>query len=268
VPNTSWVRSVPDARLCIHIPCYNASEFLLRTVHRIPWGKMPGQQVLSTVLFVDNASSDGTHEEIDKARKELGARGIATHAIFHTENLGYGGSLKDAFSYAIGAGFDFLAVIHADGQYAPEELPRLLAVMIDEPDICTLFGSRLSGDPLKGNMPLYKYVGGHILTFLQNACSGLRLTEYHSGYRLYRVALLKRIPWQALSDGWVVDQEILFVIHHHGLRIAERPIPTHYGTEKSHVPFVGLPLAILRNMADYLLSRAGLRDDPRYPRHR
>lgn len=247
------------------MPSYNARDFLLATVRRIPWNKLP-QGLSTTVLFVDNASSDGTPGEIEKARVELAAAGIATHVILHPENRGYGGSLKTAFAYALGEGFDFLAVIHADGQYAPEELPRLLAALHDDPYVCTLSGSRLSGNPLKGGMPVYKYVGNHLLTFLQNAVSGLRLSEYHSGYRLYRLALVAKIPWQALSDGWVIDQEIIFVIHQHGLKIAELPIPTHYGTEKSHVPLVGLPLAILRNMAEYVLYLAGLRDDPRYPR--
>ena len=258
-------RSALEARLCIYIPSYNAREFLLATVHRIPWDKLP-RGLSTTVLFVDNASSDGTPGEIEKARAELAAAGIATHAILHPENRGYGGSVKSAFAYAIGEGFDFLAVIHADGQYAPEELPRLLAALIDDPDVCTLFGSRLSGRALKGGMPVYKYVGNHILTFLQNACSGLNLTEYHSGYRLYRLALAAKLPWQGLSDGFVIDQEIIFVIHQHGYKIAELPIPTHYGTEKSHVPVIGLPVAILRNIAEYLLCRARLWHDPRYPR--
>ena len=126
---------------------------------------------------------------------------FATHAILHTENRGYGGSVKSAFAYAIEEGFDFIAVLHADGQYAPEELPRLVAALGRDQEICLLFGSRLSGRPLAGGMPLYKYVGNHILTFLQNAASGLRLSEYHSGYRLYRVALAAKLPLQALPIG-------------------------------------------------------------------
>ena len=259
-------RPAHETRLCIYVPCYNAREFLLATVRRIPWDQLPDLSV--TVLFVDNASKDGTPGEIEKARAALAASGIATHAILHTENRGYGGSVKSAFAYAIEEGFDFIAVLHADGQYAPEELPRLVAALGRDQEICLLFGSRLSGRPLAGGMPLYKYVGNHILTFLQNAASGLRLSEYHSGYRLYRVALAAKLPLQALSDGFVFDNEIILSIHRRGLRIAELPIPTHYGTEKSHVPRIGTPLAILSNLNQYLLCRLGLWEDPRYPKRR
>lgn len=253
-----------EAKLCIHMPSYNAGKFLLETVRRIPFDQL-ARRFSTTVLFVDNASTDDTRGEIDKARGELAAAGIGSDVILHGENRGYGGSLKSAFAYAIGRGFDYLAVIHSDGQYAPEEAPRLLEVLVCGPEICTLSGSRLAGDALKGNMPVYKYVANHILTFLQNVCTGLALSEYHSGYRLYRLSLLSKIPWSALSDEWVIDQEILFVIHQHGLKIAELPIPTHYGAQESHVPIVGTPLAILNNMAQYLLYRAGLRQDSRYP---
>ena len=82
------------------------------------------------------------------------------------------------------------------------------------------------------------------------------------------LTLLSKIPWRELSDDWVIDQEILFVIKQHGLKIAEAPISTHYGEQKSHVPIIGTPLAILNNVAQYLLYRAGLRQDARYPHRR
>jgi len=266
-PVTQHKHSAAGAKLCIHMPSYNAGKFLLETVRRIPFDQL-AQGFSTTVLFVDNASTDDTQGEIDKARAELATGGIGTDVILHDRNRGYGGSLKSAFAYAIGQDFDYLAVIHSDGQYAPEEAPRLLGLLAGDPEICTLSGSRLAGQALKGNMPVYKYVANHILTFLQNACTGLALSEYHSGYRLYRLSLLSKIPWHELSDDWVVDQEILFVIKQHGLKIAEAPISTHYGAQKSHVPIIGTPLAILNNMAQYLLYRAGLRRDARYPRRR
>jgi len=122
-------RPALDARLLIHIPSYNACDYLVATVRRIPFDELP-QGLSPTVIFVDNASTDGTQDEIEKAMAELSAAGVATHAIFHPENMGYGGSLKEAFAYAVDNEFEYMAVIHADGQYAPEELPRLLSALI------------------------------------------------------------------------------------------------------------------------------------------
>ena len=38
-------------------------------------------------------------------------------------NQGYGGNQKVGYRYAIKEGFDLVAMVHGDGQYAPEELP-------------------------------------------------------------------------------------------------------------------------------------------------
>ena len=231
-------------------------------MRRIPWTKLP-PKLGYEVLFVDNASQDGTAQVIEEARAELGRQKIASHAILHSENRGYGGSVKSAFTYALENSFDYVAVVHSDGQYAPEELPRLIPALVNDPEVCLLFGSRLAGDPRKGGMPLDRYLANHFLSGLQNLLSGLRLTEYHSGYRLYRLSLVNKLPWHTLSNGFVIDNEIVFMIHSCGFGIAELPIPTHYGEEKSHVPKLGTPLAILRNLAAYVLCRIGLRSDPR-----
>lgn len=256
---------MPDSKLLIYIPSYNARPFLERTVSRIPWERIP-PQVSCSVLFVDNASPDGTAEVIPRAQESLRAAGIPSDSIFHPVNRGYGGSVKSAFAYAFEHKFDFLAVLHADGQYAPEKLPELISALLAEPRAALHFGSRLAGDALAGHMPLYKFLANHILSGLQNLLSGLNLSEYHSGYRLYRLAHIARIPWQRLSDGFVIDNEIIFMIHTAGFLITESPIPTHYGEEKSHVPNLGTPLAILKNLLLFVLARMGLRHDPRYER--
>jgi len=258
---------VPSQRLLIYIPSYNALPFLEQTVARIPWTDLP-TQLEYAVLFVDNASRDGTLEAITHAQAGLRANGHPCDAILHPANRGYGGSVKSAFQWALDHNFDYIAVLHADGQYSPEKLPELIAGLLAEPRAALHFGSRLTGDPLAGHMPFYKFLANHFLSGLQNLFSGLHLSEYHSGYRLYRLAHIARIPWQRLSDGFVIDNEIVFMIHTAGFLITESPIPTFYGEEKSHVPRLGTPLAILGNLFEYVLSRTGFRKDPRYERLR
>ncbi len=254
---------MPDQTFLIYIPSYNAAPFLERTVGRIPWDRLPATLRYS-VLFVDNASRDGSPDCIARARIALDRASIASYAILHARNLGYGGSVKSALKFALDQNFDYIAVLHADGQYAPEKLPDLIAGLMAESRSALHFGSRLTGNPLSGGMPLYKFLANHFLSGLQNLCSGLRLSEYHSGYRLYRLAHLAETPWPRLSDGFVIDNEIIFMIHAAGFLITETPIPTFYGEEKSHVPRIGTPLAILKNLLAFVLARAGLRADPRY----
>lgn len=257
---------MPDQTLLIYIPSYNAATFLETTVRRIPWDQLP-PGLRYSVLFVDNASQDGTIQAIARSRDSLVPPSVPAHAILHPVNRGYGGSVKSALQFALDCDFDYIAVLHADGQYAPEKLPDLIHRLLSEPRAALHFGSRLTGHPLAGGMPLYKFLANHFLSGLQNVFSGLRLSEYHSGYRLYRLAHIAQIPWQHLSDGFVIDNEIVFMLHTAGFLITESPIPTFYGKEKSHVPRIGTPLAILRNLVDYTLSRIGLRSDTRYRFH-
>jgi len=209
-------------RLLIAIPSYNAKPFLRATVDRIPWDAFPAD-IAREVFFIDNASQDGTQDEICLIRQELEAAGIP------------------------------------DGQYAPELLPPMLEQLRARPEAALHFGSRLTGRPLAGGMPLYKYAANHLLSGLQNLLLGARLSEYHSGYRLYRMALMAGLPYRNLSDGFVFDNQIIWLILDRGFGVSESTIPTHYGEEKSHVPRIATPLAILGQLGLYLLHRWGIR---------
>lgn len=253
----------PAERLCIYLPSYNAAPFLARTVARIPFAQLPPDLGV-TLLFVDNASSDGSQTEIAGCRQRLEAAGIPSAALLHPVNRGYGGSVKSAMAWSLAQGFDFLVVLHADGQYAPEELPRLLSALRAAPEQALHFGSRLSGRPREGGMPLYKLLANRALTALQNRVLGLRLTEYHSGYRLYRLAHLRHAGFERATDSFVFDNQIIFLLRLRGHEIGESPIPTFYGDEISHVPLLSTPLGILANSLRFWLARRGWRRDPLY----
>src|SRR5437764_14816807 len=105
------------------------------------------------------------------------------HVLKHRKNQGYGGNQTAGYRYFIEKGFDIVVLLHGDGQYAPEILARLYHPLVTgEAD--AVFGSRMMrtfGGPLRGGMPLYKYVGNRILTTLENRALGTRLHEFHSG---------------------------------------------------------------------------------------
>jgi SAM-dependent methyltransferase len=84
-------------------------------------------------------------------------------------------------------------------------------------------------------MPLYKYIGNKILTSIQNCLLGMNLSEFHSGYRVYSVEALKRIPFKYNTNDFHFDTEIIIQLRLGGLRIKELPIPTYYGDEICHV---------------------------------
>jgi glycosyltransferase involved in cell wall biosynthesis len=226
------MQASPRPRVLIFVIAYRAEATLERVLDRIPVALFATYNC--EILVVDDASTDRTFA--------IGQNWKAAHpehrvTVLRNEyNQGYGGNQKVGYRYAIKEGFDFVAMLHGDGQYAPEELPRLLEPLVnDEADV--VFGSRMleAGQARKGGMPLYKWLGNRILTTMQNTLLGCKLSEFHSGYRIYRVACLARLPFTLNANDFHFDSEIIIQYLNAGLRIVELPIPTYYGDEICYV---------------------------------
>ncbi len=221
-------RSGEVPRVLIFIVAYNAESTITKVLTRIPQSL---KQYHTEVLIIDDASADQTYEMAEQARRE-GLIDYPITVLRNPVNQCYGGNQKLGYHYAIENGFDVVALVHGDGQYAPEALPDLLKPLI-KGQADAVFGSRMMTmtGAIKGGMPLYKYVGNRILTFYQNTLLGSNLSEFHSGYRLYSVAALKKVPFELNNDDFHFDTEIIIQLIFAGLRIKELPIPTYCGDE-------------------------------------
>ena len=220
-------------RLLVFIVAYRAESTIGDVLARIPDALTHDFHV--EVLIIDDGSRDTTFSRADEYLQILG-RIFPVHVLYNPINLGYGGNQKVGYHYAIVNGFDIVALLHGDGQYAPECLPDLVRP-IARGEADAVLGSRMM-EPraaLRGGMPLYKYVGNKILTFSQNALLGTSLFEFHSGYRLYAVDALKKVPFEMNTNDFHFDTEIIIQFVLAKLRIKELPIPTYYGDEICHV---------------------------------
>lgn len=214
------------------IVAYYAESTLTSVLERIPPAVF--DEYDAEVLVVDDGSDDRTFALArDYAREHPEIR---LTALRNGRNQGYGGNQKVGYTYAIERGFDVVVLVHGDGQYAPEELPRLVAPLRDG-QADAVFGSRMmtAFGALRGGMPLYKFVGNRVLTAMQNALLRTRLSEFHSGYRAYSVAALRRIRFPMNSNDFHFDTEIIIQLLTARQRIVELPIPTHYGEEICYV---------------------------------
>ena len=214
-------------RLLVFIVAYFAESTILEVLARIP--ALPDYDL--EVLIIDDCSGDATFARSERLR----ISGTYPHKITvlaNPANQGYGGNQKLGYRYAIERGFDFVALLHGDGQYAPELLPDLVAPLArGEADV--VLGSRMlkRRDALKGGMPLYKFIGNRILTSYQNLVLGCGLAEFHTGYKVCTVDLLRRIPFDLNSNVFHFDTEIIIQFLRARARIVEVPIPTFYGDE-------------------------------------
>jgi glycosyltransferase involved in cell wall biosynthesis len=219
-------------RVLIFIVAYNAETTIQRVITRIP---TPLAKYDTQILIIDDSSQDATFE-----RAQDIARGnnfpFPITVFYNPVNQGYGGNQKIGFHFAIQNHFDIVALVHGDGQYAPECLPDLIGPLLQN-EADAVFGSRMMSRfaALRGGMPLYKYLGNKILTGLQNRLLKTSLSEFHSGYRLYSVNALSRIPFDRNTNDFHFDTEIIIQLMRAGLRIKELPIPTYYGDEICHV---------------------------------
>jgi len=213
-------------RVLVFVVAYQAETTLAGVLRRIP---PLAADLDMEVLVIDDSSSDRTFEVGLQSRL-----GVDRHVtvLVNPTNQGYGGNQKLGYEYAIRHGFDFVVLLHGDGQYAPECIPALLAPLVDG-SADAVFGSRMmvEGAARRGGMPLYKFVGNKILTWCQNRLLHTRLSEFHSGFRAYRVSALARLPFHYNTNAFHFDTEIIIQLVLGGFRIVEVPIPTYYGDE-------------------------------------
>lgn len=219
-------------RLLIFIVAYNHENLITKVLDRVPESLA---EYDTEILIIDDASHDRTFETAVNYKKEKKPPFEIT-VLVNPKNQRYGGNQKIGFHYAIKNGFDALALVHGDGQYAPEALPELLApILTGEAD--GVMGSRMATrfGALKGGMPFYKFIGNKILTAYQNFMLGTDLYEFHTGYRLYSVDALKRIPFDLATNEFHYDNEIYIQMLLSGMRVKELPIDTFYGDEVCNV---------------------------------
>jgi glycosyltransferase involved in cell wall biosynthesis len=249
-------------RILIFVVAYKAEKTIQQVLSRIPRALAARADIDLEVLVIDDCSLDRTFSE---ALQTSRYQNIPVRVWKNPENLGYGGNQKLGYRYAIQQGFDVVALLHGDGQYAPECLPDLLKpILFEECDV--VFGSRMLNrrDALRGRMPLYKFVGNIVLTAVQNSLTGVRLSEWHSGYRIYSCRALRAIPFALNSNGFDFDTEIIIQLMQTKARIRELPIPIFYGDEIFHVNGMVYAANVVWACVQSRLQRYGICNDPRF----
>ncbi|MGC2062776.1 MAG: glycosyltransferase family 2 protein [Thermodesulfovibrionales bacterium] len=236
-----------DKKLIVIMPAYNAEKTLRQTYEELP------HEYVDEVILVDDASKD----ETSRVAHELGIK-----TIIHSENKGYGGNQKTCYTEALRHGADIVVMVHPDYQYSPR-LVTAMASMIASGHYDVVLGSRiLGGTALKGGMPLYKYIANRFLTLAENLALGVKLSEYHTGFRAFTREVLEALPLEENSDDFVFDSEMLVQAVYFGFRLGELSCPTRYFKEASSINFrrsVKYGFGVLGSIMKYVLSKSGIR---------
>ncbi len=208
-------------RIAVVMPAYNAERTLQQTVSEIP-------DSVDVKILVDDSSKDHTAAL---------AASLGVLTFVHDRNYGYGRNQQTCYREALAAGADIVVMVHPDYQYTPL-LIAPMASMIAYNVYDVVLGSRIvGGGARKGGMPLYKYVFNRVLTAFQNLFLGVKLSEYHTGFRAFDRRVLETLPLAQNSDDFVFDNEMLAQAVMFGFRIGEVSCPTKYFAEASSISF-------------------------------
>lgn len=234
-------------RVGVLVGAYNAACTLAGTLDRIP---VDFRDRIEEIIVMDDASGDETFQVgADWAGRNLGCRNTV---LRHTKNLGYGGNRKAGYRLAIEHGLDVVVMLHGDGRHPPEAMPELVRPLLeDEADAVLGTRTTAKGPGLAGGF------SSRILTRTANRLLGTSLSGFQSGYRAYRTAALREVPFEANSDSCDFDAQIIMQLVHQGQQIREVPIPAYLGDEARYADGLRQAAGVLRDLAEYRLVSIG-----------
>lgn len=238
---------ISGKKIVVVLPAFNAEKTLEQTYMEIP------MDLVDEVILVDDDSSDKTL----KIAEKLGIH----HIIKHEKNTGYGGNQKTCYKTALNLKADIIIMLHPDYQYTPKLIPAMSHIIAAEVYPVVL-GSRILGKgALRGGMPIWRYISNRVLTLFQNMLMKQKLSEYHTGYRAFSAEVLRKINFEANSDDFVFDNQMLAQILFKGYQIAEITCPTKYFEEASSIGFgrsIRYGLGVLGTSFAYRLQKWGI----------
>lgn len=232
-------------RIAVVMPAYNAEKTLEMTVHELT-------EVVDIKILVDDSSRD----ETARLSRDLG---ITT--FVHEQNFGYGRNQQTCYREALAAGADIVVMVHPDYQYTPLLVPAMAGMIASGVYDMVLASRILGGGALRGGMPFYKYVFNRCLTAFQNLFLGVKLSEYHTGFRAFSRQLLETLPILENSDDFVFDNQMIAQAVMFGFRIGEISCPTKYFEEASSINFkrsVEYGLGVLGTTLSFAAQKLGI----------
>lgn len=212
-------------RVVVIMPARNSARTLEATFHEIP----PG--CVDEIVLVDNASRDNTVAIAER---------LGITVVRHPVDRGFGGSMKTLMKTAMAAGADFLIELHPDHQYDAADIPALLEKMGNH-RYAMVMGSRFNPavKALRGGMPWWKFVANRSLTLMNNLMMGLRMSEFHSGLRVYSAKWLRGVPLDDMSDDFAIGFQFFSQAVQDRWPIGEIPTACRYFDEASSNPLKG-----------------------------
>jgi glycosyltransferase involved in cell wall biosynthesis len=194
-------------RLSVVIPVYNERATVLELIRRVQ-----AVPIAKEIIVVDDGSTDGTRALLEPLGRDAGVR-----LFLQDRNRGKGAALRRGFAEARG---DFVLVQDADLEYDPQDYPRLLEPL-ERGAADVVYGSRFLAPGAPG-LRAWHTAGNRALTELSNLCTGLRLTDIWTCYKVFRRELLQSLELR--EDRFGFEPEVTARLARRRARIVEVPV--------------------------------------------
>jgi glycosyltransferase involved in cell wall biosynthesis len=198
------------------------------------------------IIVVDDASSDGTREAARTVARPI-------ELLEHRTNRGVGAAIATGCKHALALGAEYTAIMAADGQMDPDDLPALLAPLVrDEADYVK--GNRLASPGAWKRMPWHRWVGNHVFSSLTRYALGVEVQDSQCGYAAMNQQVKRTLDWDSLWKTYGYPNDLLGWLTLRGMRVRDVPVRPIYGTEDS-----GIRLHHVMWIIPFVIARAGFR---------
>jgi glycosyltransferase involved in cell wall biosynthesis len=161
-----------ELKTCVIIPTYNNDKTLADVIDRV------GRHTHDIIVVNDGAT--------DNTAQILEGYASSVETVTHAKNLGKGYALRNGFKRALDLGYENAITIDSDGQHFPEDLPRLIARLNEEPNSLIVGARNMAQD----DVPEGSSFGNRFSNFWFRVETGIRLPDTQSGYRVYPIKSL------------------------------------------------------------------------------
>lgn len=228
-----------DRRIAVVMPAYNEAKLIRGALKGIP-------SFVDHIIVVDDASYDATTKIALAHRRPI-------ELIEHETNQGVGAAIATGCRHALLLGADLTAVMAADGQMDPGDLPALLAPLIaGEADYAK--GNRLGWPAANRAMPWHRWLGNHFFSWMTRLALGVDTQDSQCGYTAMNQRAKRALEWDRLWKSYGYPNDLLGWLKLRGLRVRDVPVRPVYGAEQS-----GIRLRHVMCIIPFVIARAWLR---------
>ena len=208
-------------KIIVVIPCYKVSKQILNVISRIP-------KLVSNIILVDDQCPEKTGEVVSKNINDP-----RVSVLTNSKNLGVGGATKVGYLQAIKYQADIIVKLDGDGQMNPEDIPKLIRVIIEEN--CNYSkGNRFFTIKNVKQMPIVRKFGNLVLSFMSKLSTGYyEIFDPNNGFTAIDSYYLMQLPLDEVDDRYFFESDMLYQLNLLGAKVLDIPLPAIYKDEHS-----------------------------------